>query len=138
MPSRTERYGVMIGIFGPCQWTFFGAGAGFLAIDLNFLAGFAFAFAFAMVPPIMWTDILSKRRKNGIRDSHGHQVRSPGTRGRREARRHLPGQVVEPDLVPGQRLRRAPRRLRGRVPLAQARPRGRVLFRARGAALPRP
>src|SRR5439155_1449464 len=50
----------------------------------------------------------------------------------------VPGQVVEPDPLPRQRLRRPHRRLRRGVPLAQARPRGRVLLRARGGAPPRP
>src|SRR5882672_9673918 len=131
---RTETF---FGVMGPEGCALLPFRAGRFATDLNFRAGFAFTFALAMVPPIMWTDIVGSRRENGIHDSHGHKVRSAGSGRGGKARRHLPRQVVEPDPVQGQRFRRAPGRLRRGIPLAQARPRGRVLLRARGPAPPR-
>ena len=81
-------------------------------------------------------------RGRGI--DHGHELRHPSRRqvrpdepGRHPGRARRPRAVVQPDADHRQRRRGAARHHRRRLPLAQARRRGRVLPRARGQAADR-
>src|SRR5712691_4039610 len=89
-----------------------------------------------------WSDLSSGRacdhERLSVRHPSQRLLRAARGGGRPGAGGRLHRPLVQPDAVPGERLGRPAGRGAGGVPLAQARHRGRVLLRRRGAVPHRP